>query len=352
MLRVQLCDDLRSVLSEGVCDPFQLMGRLTLIQPHMGQLQAKGGHKRATRARPHAYGGNLPARARHKTAAQLDAGLGVCAMCTDGVCDSQEHFFECPGTCHSSVVRAFQALRHEFMVSALQLVSMAGLPIRRASSAKPRSRLPPSPRVVHTQGDGDVSDGDVVRVAGGVSGVKAETRTLKELDRMARKGKARRMFEELVKVEAALRGRGERELDRWRSVLGTDPRVRLLYSMEASVRLREKRRSMARRRAIKAKKAEEKRVAAGLPPTRPARYMAEMSSDSESDEDRSGIGRKGDHDPARPRWTRVHPAGVPSGCSLYTSFLQYVWLHKPDVLLDCDFWPAVQLEAQSFTDHD
>ena len=37
---------------------------------------------------------------------------------------------------------------------------------------------------------------------------------------------------------------------------------------------------------------------------------------------------------------------------MYTYFLQYMWLHKPDALLDRDFWPAVQLEAQSFTEHD
>ena len=94
MLRVQLWVSLRSVLAEGVQDPFRLMEGLTLIQPHMGQLRAKGGHKRGTRARLHAYGGNLPTRARHKTAEQLNAWLGVCAMCTDRVCDSQEHFFE------------------------------------------------------------------------------------------------------------------------------------------------------------------------------------------------------------------------------------------------------------------
>ena len=129
---------------------------------------------------------------------------------------------------------------------------------------------------------------------------------------MARKGKSRRMFEELAKVEAARKGRRERELDRWQSVLDTDSRVRLLCSMEASVRLREKRRAMARKKATKAKKKEEERVAAGLPPTRPARYMTEMSSDSESDEDRPGASRKGDHTPARPRWTRVHPVADPS----------------------------------------
>ena len=81
------------------------------------------------------------------------------------------------------------------------------------------------------------------------------------------------MFEELAKV-AARKGRQMRELDRWQSVLNADPQVRLLYSMEASVRLREKRRAMARKKAIKAKKAEEKRIAAGLPPARLARHMA------------------------------------------------------------------------------
>ena len=33
-------------------------------------------------------------------------------------------------------------------------------------------------------------------------------------------------------------------------------------------------------------------------------------------------------------------------------FLQYAWVHKPDALLERDFWPAVQTEVQSFTKHE
>ena len=145
-LRVQLCASQTLVLAEGMEDPFQPMAGLTVVRPHMGQLQARGGHKRGNQARLHAYGGNLPTRARHKTAEQLEAGLGACALHVEGACDSQEHFFECLGTCHPSVARTFQVLRHECMVSVLQLVSTAGLPIRRLNGVRRLSRLPLSPR--------------------------------------------------------------------------------------------------------------------------------------------------------------------------------------------------------------
>ena len=48
----------------------------------------------------------------------------------------------------------------------------------------------------------------------------------------------------------------------------------------------------------------------------------------------------------------MHPIEDPTGCSLYTHFLQYAWMHKPETLLERDFWPAVQTEAQSFTKHE
>ena len=122
--------------------------------------------------------------------------------------------------------------------------------------------------------------------------------------------------------------------------------------MEASVRLREKRWVMAKKKAIRAKKAEEDCIAAGLPPKRQTQRMAEISSDSEPDEDRPGAAHKGDHDPARPRWTRIHPSEDLMGCSVYTHFLQYAWAHRPEALLEQDFWPAVQAEARSFNEQD
>ena len=128
--------------------------------------------------------------------------------------------------------------------------------------------------------------------------------------------------------------------------------MRLLYSMEASVRLREKRRARAKKKALQAKKAEAERLAAGLPPKRPTWNGAEASSDSESEADHSGVAHKGDHDPGWPRWTRVHPTEDPKGCSVYMCFVQYAWAHRPAALPESDFWPLVQREARSFTEHE
>ena len=137
----------------------------------------------------HAIGGNLPTRARHKSAAELPQGTGHCFLCKAGVCDTQEHFFECAGDCHAALQAVLTSLRLAHQLKLLHALYSSGIPLGRVGAwhntrALPKVSLPTA---------SDAGNAVPVRI-------RAETRTLRSLDEDAALQGCRRMYKDLVKT--------------------------------------------------------------------------------------------------------------------------------------------------------
>ena len=221
-LRAQLAAPKGAVQSD-LSAPFQQVIGLTPFTVKLSQMRMDVGYKRGSRACVHAMGGNLATRARHKSAHELAQGLGHCFLCTAGVCDTQDHFFECKGDCHIALQTVLASLRLSYKLELAHALYSFGVPLGRIEEWHNDRALPRARQPVSRGTNGAVQ----VRV-------RAETRTLRSLDEdMAAQGYTR-MYKDLVKTGDAQAKRRDRELDLWQVVLDQDPRLRLPVDMKCS----------------------------------------------------------------------------------------------------------------------
>ena len=169
-LRAQLAAP-KGVVQSTLSDPFQQVVGLAPFTVKLSQMRMNAGYKRGSRACLHAMGGNLATRARHKSARELTQGLGHCFLCKAGVCDTQDHFFECTGDCHTALQTVLASLRLSYGLELVHALYSFGVPLGRIEGWHNDRALPKARQPVGRDANGAA----LVRV-------RAETQTLRSLD--------------------------------------------------------------------------------------------------------------------------------------------------------------------------
>ena len=273
-------------------------------------MRMNAGYKRGSKACVHAMGGNLATRARHKSAHELTQGLGRCFLCKAGVCDTQDHFFDCTGDCHDALQKVLASLWMSYGLELVHALYSFGVPLSRIREwhndrAMPKARQPAGRAA---------SGGVLVRV-------RAETQTLRSLDEDAAIQGCKCMYKDLVKTGDAQAKRHDQELDLWQAVLDQDPHLRLPVDMNWALQRREQRRKSARKAAKK------KAARAREPDLGPKGLDGEW--ELASDDDGPTVRREKKGEDCEPAWTRLTRPDTLRCGSVLTRFARAVWLHAP-----------------------
>ena len=305
-------------------DPFWQVVGLTPFTVKLSQMRMNTGYKRGSRACVHAMGsrGNLATRVRYKSARELTQGLGHCFLCKAGVCDTQDHFFECTGDCHAALQAILASLQLLYRLELVHALYSFGVPLGRIEVWHNDRVLPKARQPVGRGANGAV----LVRV-------QAETQTLRSLDKDAAVQGCKHMYKDLVRTGAAQAKRRNQELDLWQVVLDQDPHLRLPADMKWDLQRHEQRRKSER-------KAAKKKAAKAHAPDSGAKG-SDGERESASDDESPVVRREKKGEECEPAWTHLTQPDTLQCGSVLTRFARTVWLHAPRTSAPELFWSTL-----------